>query len=201
MGLRIQLFIYFQVWTHINLKKPRSYPNVVWIHFQQVTRKQTNPVCDNWGILIIGLYLHALSLVFRLLAYTYEEGLHIDSFKLPIACSWHVSLLVWSFPCFQAAGLHLWGGPSYWQLQAAHCLQLSCLSIWMLFPLFQAVGLHLWGGPSYWQLQAAHCLQLSRQEGWTGCHSVINTSRRLDYPKTLTQKRSLFYKLFYKLVL
>ncbi len=26
----------------------------------------------------------------RLLAYTYEEGLHIDSFKLPIACSCHV---------------------------------------------------------------------------------------------------------------
>lgn len=27
----------------------------------------------------------------RLLAYTYEEGLHIDSFKLPISCSCHVS--------------------------------------------------------------------------------------------------------------
>ncbi len=26
----------------------------------------------------------------RLLAYTYEEGLHIDSFKLPIACSCHI---------------------------------------------------------------------------------------------------------------
>lgn len=27
----------------------------------------------------------------RLLAYTYEEGLHIDSFKLPVSCSCHVS--------------------------------------------------------------------------------------------------------------
>ena len=27
----------------------------------------------------------------RLLAYTYEEGLHIDSFKMPIACSCHIS--------------------------------------------------------------------------------------------------------------
>nr|XP_040574366.1 LOW QUALITY PROTEIN: uncharacterized protein LOC121123311 [Lepeophtheirus salmonis] len=27
----------------------------------------------------------------RMLAYTYEEGLHIDAFKLPIACSCHVS--------------------------------------------------------------------------------------------------------------
>jgi len=27
----------------------------------------------------------------RLLAYTYEEGLHIDSFKLPVACSCHLS--------------------------------------------------------------------------------------------------------------
>ena len=27
----------------------------------------------------------------RLLAYTYEEGLHIDSFKLPISCSCHLS--------------------------------------------------------------------------------------------------------------
>ncbi len=26
----------------------------------------------------------------RLLAYTYEEGLHIDSFKLPVACSCHI---------------------------------------------------------------------------------------------------------------
>merc|ERR1712126_772902 len=26
----------------------------------------------------------------RLLAYTYEDGLHIDSFKLPVACSCHV---------------------------------------------------------------------------------------------------------------
>ena len=26
----------------------------------------------------------------RLLAYTYEEGLHIDSFKMPIACSCHI---------------------------------------------------------------------------------------------------------------
>ena len=26
-----------------------------------------------------------------LLAYTYEEGLHIDSFKLPISCSCHLS--------------------------------------------------------------------------------------------------------------
>ena len=27
---------------------------------------------------------------FRLLSYTYEEGLHIDSFKLPVSCSCHV---------------------------------------------------------------------------------------------------------------
>merc|ERR1711953_154235 len=27
----------------------------------------------------------------RLLSYTYEEGLHIDSFKMPIACSCHIS--------------------------------------------------------------------------------------------------------------
>jgi hypothetical protein len=27
----------------------------------------------------------------RLLAYTYEEGLHIDSFKLPISCSCHLT--------------------------------------------------------------------------------------------------------------
>jgi hypothetical protein len=27
----------------------------------------------------------------RLLAYTYEEGLHIDSFKMPVACSCHVA--------------------------------------------------------------------------------------------------------------
>merc|ERR1711962_344195 len=27
----------------------------------------------------------------RLLAYTYEEGLHIDSFKLPVSCSYHLS--------------------------------------------------------------------------------------------------------------
>ena len=27
----------------------------------------------------------------RLLAYTYEEGLHIDSFKMPVACSCHIS--------------------------------------------------------------------------------------------------------------
>ncbi len=27
----------------------------------------------------------------RLLAYTYERGLHIDSFKLPVACSCHIS--------------------------------------------------------------------------------------------------------------
>ena len=27
----------------------------------------------------------------RLLAYTYQEGLHIDSFKLPIACSCHLA--------------------------------------------------------------------------------------------------------------
>ena len=27
----------------------------------------------------------------RLLAYTYEEGLHIDSFKLPVSCSCHLS--------------------------------------------------------------------------------------------------------------
>jgi hypothetical protein len=39
---------------------------------------------------VMSLYLHDLSPVFRLLAYTYEEGLHIDSFKLPIACSCHV---------------------------------------------------------------------------------------------------------------
>ena len=26
----------------------------------------------------------------RLLAYTYEEGLHIDSFKMPVACSCHI---------------------------------------------------------------------------------------------------------------
>ena len=26
----------------------------------------------------------------RLMAYTYEEGLHVDSFKLPVACSCHV---------------------------------------------------------------------------------------------------------------
>ena len=27
---------------------------------------------------------------FRMLAYTYEDGLHIDSFMLPIACSCHI---------------------------------------------------------------------------------------------------------------
>ena len=27
----------------------------------------------------------------RLLAYTYDQGLHIDSFKMPIACSCHIS--------------------------------------------------------------------------------------------------------------
>merc|ERR550539_1936005 len=26
----------------------------------------------------------------RLLAYTYEDGLHIDSFKMPVACSCHI---------------------------------------------------------------------------------------------------------------
>ena len=26
----------------------------------------------------------------RLLVYTYEEGLHIDSFKMPISCSCHI---------------------------------------------------------------------------------------------------------------
>jgi hypothetical protein len=63
--------------------------------------------------LCIGLYFNALSLIFRLLAYTYEEGLHIDSFKLPIACSCHVSLLACSFPCFRLLaytyeeGLHI----------------------------------------------------------------------------------------------
>jgi len=28
----------------------------------------------------------------RLLAYTYEEGLHIDSFKMPVACSCHIEV-------------------------------------------------------------------------------------------------------------
>ena len=27
----------------------------------------------------------------RLLAYTYEDGLHIDSFKMPVACSCHIN--------------------------------------------------------------------------------------------------------------
>jgi hypothetical protein len=61
----------------------------------------------------MSLYLSDLSPVFRLLAYTYEEGLHIDSFKLPIACSCHASLFGCSFPCFRLLaytyeeGLHI----------------------------------------------------------------------------------------------
>ena len=43
----------------------------------------------------------------RLLAYTYEEGLHIDSFKLPIACSCHLS------PTHPLTGYHYGPPPPY----------------------------------------------------------------------------------------
>ena len=36
------------------------------------------------------IYCSNKTFCFRLLSYSYEEGLHIDSYRLPVACSCHV---------------------------------------------------------------------------------------------------------------
>ena len=45
----------------------------------------------------------------RLLAYTFSQGLHIDSFKLPVACSCHVTAL--SHPSIHLPPLRLQRSP------------------------------------------------------------------------------------------
>ena len=70
---------------------------------------------------------------FRMLAYTYEDGLHIDSFKLPIACSCHIRYAVqhWRQTTaffIRAAYWGLFGGIFYGSGVTGPQLPVQCVS-------------------------------------------------------------------------